>query len=129
MRRMRGITLSGMLFTAVLVVIVAIFIMKIAPVYYNNYEVKQAVSALGKVSTDRFSHDMSYNSQQIRRILVNQFYIDNVEGIKPKDIVIKPINYKEFQVIIDYEVKKQVFGNISILVHFKIDQKVEINAP
>ncbi|WP_367606403.1 DUF4845 domain-containing protein [Legionella sp. W05-934-2] len=129
MRRMQGMTLTGMLVSAALVVIFAIFIMKVAPIYYNNYKVKNAVSALTNISSERFSHDMSYNSDQIRRILINQFYIDSVISIKPSNIVIKPINYNTFNIKIDYEVKEKMFANISLLVHFKVEQEVNINAP
>jgi hypothetical protein len=126
---MQGMTLTGMLVSAALVVIFAIFIMKVAPIYYNNYKVKNAVSALTNISSERFSHDMSYNSDQIRRILINQFYIDSVISIKPSNIVIKPINYNTFNIKIDYEVKEKMFANISLLVHFKVEQEVNINAP
>lgn len=129
MRRIQGMTLSGMLVVAAIVVILIIFVMKIAPIYYNNYQVKQAVASLSDVSSDRFTHDMASNAEQIRRILVNQFYIDNVVDIKPKNIVIKPLNYKEFQITIEYRVERRMIGNISVLVRFKVEQEVEINAP
>ena len=129
MRRIQGMTFSGMLVIGAVVVVIAIFAMKITPIYLGHYQVEQAVSNLKDVSSERFTHDMAYNAHQIRRTLMNQFYIDNVVGIKPKNIVIKPISYKKFQINIDYNVEKKMIANISILVHFKVDQEVEINAP
>ena len=98
MRRVQGMSLTGMLFIAVGVIILAVLFMKVTPIYIKHYQVKQAVNSLSKISSDRFSHDMAYNMRQIRTSLMNQFYIDSVD-IKPKEMVIKPISYKKFRII------------------------------
>ncbi len=129
MRRQQGMTFLGMIFIALFVVIVAIFTMKIIPLYIDNYNVKRAVNALNHVSSEHFSQDMQINTKKVRTTLMNQLYINGVSDVKAKDIVIEPISYKQFKVVINYQAKANLFANVSMVIDFKIDKEVDINAP
>lgn len=124
MRKQQGVTLMGMLFVVICVVILGILLMRIAPVYVENYEVRHSINALHDLQASNFSTDSMSNVNFLRDKLMNQFTINGLYDIKPEQIRIVPSTPGVYLVSIHYVVMKPLVYNISLIFEFNESEEV-----
>lgn len=126
--RQQGITLIGMLMTLATVVVMGILLMRVLPIYIENYEVKHAVRSLATLPASNFSMNTQANVQLLRTKLMNQLYISGIDAITPKNIQIKSKGVKQYDVTIAYIAKRVLVGNVSIVIDFKVNKEINVGS-
>lgn len=114
MRKQNGLTMTGFLVTAVIVVIILLLGFKIGPAYMEYYTIKRQI---------RLVADEVSGGGVDRRAVENAFdrraVVENITAIGPKDLEIA----KEGDRIVisaDYSVKVPLVGNLSACMDFSV---------
>lgn len=107
---MKGLSLVGFILVMIIVVIFAIFGMKIGPMYLEFNGVKSAMNAL---AAEQFESPKDVKDALLKRLSINY-----VETVKREDIVVKPQN-GGYNISVDYYVDKPLVGNLSVSGHFQ----------
>ncbi len=109
----RGLSFVGFIFSAILLVIVAIVGLKLVPAYVENAQISKIFSA---IASDPEMQRASVSD--IRTSFSKRASIDDVTVIKAEDI--KIVNYGNRVVLsADYAVKLPLAGNVSLYLEFK----------
>jgi uncharacterized protein DUF4845 len=112
LHKQKGVTLSGLLMWSVILIIIAMFGMKLAPVYIEYAAVQKALSAIANDSTLKDAA-----RREIRLAFSKRANIDNIDVIRGSDI---KISQQNGQIVLkaDYSVTIPLFANISMLIDF-----------
>jgi Domain of unknown function (DUF4845) len=115
MGRQSGVTLSGLLITLFVVVIVAMFGMKLIPPYIEYGTAKSAIEAIAR---DR----QNAAPQEIRRAFDSRAAIDNITSIQSSDL---DITRQGNEVVIAFAYRKEVplFANLGVYIDFAANSK------
>lgn len=125
MQKSKGLTFIGMLFTMAAVIILGILALRITPVYLQHYAVVRALDAIAtSPNIELTAADITANEVVIKRSLLKQFEIDNVDGITQANISISPSSNDQQTVTIDYQVTRPFIGNMSLLFKFNNSKEV-----
>lgn len=108
----RGATLIGLLFWAVLLVLVAVLTAKIFPVYYEYWSVITAVRSQAQ-STDSVASD-----KDVRDSLLKRFEVADVDHVEPEDIQVERDSENNLVIRVSYGRKVKLFGNMSACFDF-----------
>jgi Tfp pilus assembly protein PilE len=110
MKNQRGITLIGILVTAIVIVIVAILGLKVAPAYIEYLTAKKAIVAIAQANSKATVGEVRY-AFQLRSA------IDNIDVIGPKDL---EVTKEGNDIVISFAYPKRIalFGNISLVIDF-----------
>ncbi len=119
-RKERGVTFTGWLIILALMGFFVMLILKIGPIYMENYSVKEIVSGLKEepLITKK-------SSAQVKRMIVKRIDINGIYDLPSDRITVKKKGGVT-SVSIDYTVQKNMVGNIDILVSFS--EKIELIA-
>ncbi len=111
-RRQNGLTFISIVFILGLLAFFVLMALKIGPIYLNHSKVTNALAAV-----ENMDDVQNMGKRAIYTSLEKRFGMNYVEHVEKEDIVInaRP-NYVE--VVIEYEVVQQLFGNLSVLVEF-----------
>ena len=110
--KQRGLTLTGMLFGSMVLILVAIVGMKVVPVYVENATIKKNLVA---IATD--SSLQNANASQIRLAYGKRAQVDGISVISAKDIKIAKDKGKLILSVI-YTVEIPLVSNISLKFDF-----------
>ena len=113
--KQRGLTLTGMLFWSVVLVLVAVLGMKVVPVYIENGTIKKNLVAIANETSLQ-----NANAGQIRLAFTKRAQIDNISAITAKDIKITR-DKGQNQLRVDYSVNVPLFANISLQIDFETE--------
>lgn len=109
---------KGLTFISILVILLVVgfftyLIMKIGPIYYNNFQLKKALASLKREGAmETYSREKILGTVHKR---LDSSYLDDI--IRPEDIeIVKTPNY--VSVTIDYEVTRNIYANLDVLVYF-----------
>lgn len=112
LRKQRGLTLISIGFILGLIGFFVLLFLKIAPLYFNNSKVRNAVEGV-KNTTDI----VSKNRQEIMTSLRKRFDMNYVDHVNNEDItIVAQPGYVKLDVT--YERVEPIFGNLSVLVEF-----------
>lgn len=109
-----GLTFSGFLVTGVLVIVIAVGLMKVIPVYVQDRTIQSVL--------DEMVHDPAMQDADVRDIKMSFFKrattMNDVTVVGPDDLIINktPAGLK---LGVDYQVKVPLAGNASLLFEFK----------
>ncbi|MGR8929286.1 MAG: DUF4845 domain-containing protein [Gammaproteobacteria bacterium] len=110
--KQRGLTFISLVFILGLIAFFTLLVLKIAPIYFNNSKVKNAVAAV-KETVDITTK----SKKEILDSLDKRFNMNYVEYVTNDDIkVIAQPGYVRLD--IDYERVEPIVGNLSVLVEF-----------
>lgn len=111
--KQRGLT--GISIMAILVVIafIAIIFLKIMPVYFDAFKVGDVVSGMKE---ERGLGDKTNN--EITTMILKRLDVNMVSDVTKDNVFIEKIK-NEVLIDVEYEVRKQMFGNLDIVVSFK----------
>ncbi|MGQ3888965.1 DUF4845 domain-containing protein [Legionella sp. CNM-1927-20] len=124
MNKQKGITLIGFLLTAIAIVLIGILVMRIVPVYIQNYEVKSSIKALGNIKDDE-----PVDAGTLKQKLMNQLYINGINDIPAENISVTPTDQENrYLVTVKYDVIRPVISNIKLLFNFNESQEVTVGS-
>ena len=111
-QKQKGISLSGLLVWAVILILVAISGLKIAPAYIEFSTIQKNLSAIVK---DINSQSADLN--QIKTLFSKRAQIDNIKSINAQDI---KINKENGRVVLSasYTVRIPLVSNLSLTIDF-----------
>jgi Tfp pilus assembly protein PilE len=112
MKRQRGLTLMGLLIASVIIIIVAIFGLKIAPAYIEYFKVKKAILAIAPASAGATVLD-------VRQAFERRAAIDDIDVIGGRDLEITKEG-NEVVVSAAYTKRIPLFANINIVIDFAV---------
>lgn len=111
-REQQGIALSSMLFWSIVLVMVAVFGMKVVPVYIENATIKKNLIA---ITNDPSLQNSS--ASQIRLAFSKRAQIDGITEVSSKDIKITREKGK-LNLSVDYSVIVPLVANVSLKIDF-----------
>ncbi|MCB1948617.1 DUF4845 domain-containing protein [Nitrosomonas sp.] len=107
-----GISLTGMMFWSVVLILVVLLGMKVAPVYIENASIKKNLAAVaGDASLQNAT------ASQIRLAFSKRAQIDGITAITAKDIKISRDKGKNI-LSVTYSEKVPLFANVSLQIDF-----------
>jgi len=116
--RQSGITLIGWLVILVLIGFFSMLVIKLGPLYLENYTVREAVQSLAN------EPGMASNSShEIKRLLFNRLDINYVENLPRDKVKVKKAG-GTVNIDITYEVRRNIIGNVDAVVSFS--EKAEL---
>ncbi|HUK04824.1 MAG TPA: DUF4845 domain-containing protein [Burkholderiales bacterium] len=115
-KRQFGITLSGLLMAAVILITLAMLGMKLAPSYIEFFAIKKAVTALGAEARGGTS------VTDIRKGFDNRAMIDAVDSVKGSDL---EITKDGGQVVVSVAYRKEIplVANVGVYIEFNASSK------
>lgn len=118
--RQSGVTPIGMAFIVLVLAVFFLVMIKLAPVYYDSFKVASALKSVAREPgmINKPNRDITaYILRQLRGI-------EGVKVVNSEDIRIER-SVDKITVFIDYQVYKNVIGNVGFLVEF--DKQAELS--
>jgi hypothetical protein len=108
----RGVTLMGLIAGLFIVIVVALFAMKIIPSFLEYRTAKAAIEAVAR---------QAQSPAEVRRLFENRAAIDNIE-LKPTDL---EVTREGNQLVIAFAYRKEVplFGNVGLYIDYAADSR------
>ena len=83
------------------------------PVYMENFSVNSHLSRMAEDSKAK-----SMTKAEILKTLQKRFGVDDVKSVMPEDIIINGEPGQGYEIEVDYEVRKNLMGNVDIVISF-----------
>jgi Tfp pilus assembly protein PilE len=111
--KQRGLTIMGLLMALVVVVVVALFAMKVVPSFLEFRTTKSAIEAIAR---------QTQNPADVRRAFENRAAIDNINTVRPQDLEVRR---EGNQMVIAFAYRKEVplFGPVGLYIDYAADSK------
>jgi hypothetical protein len=116
-----GMTAISMLLLLIIAGFFALLVMKMGPVYLENYKVKTVLSALESESMIG-----KKSISEVRQLIDRRLYINEVRRLTAKDIKVKKADGK-LRVEIVYEVREHIAANVDAIMSFEDIVEVAIH--
>jgi hypothetical protein len=116
-----GLTFISLCLVLGLIAFFTLLILKIGPIYYENYTIRTTMQNLEKES-----EILTMSKARIKGSLQSRFDVGYIEIVTANDAVILKRN-DYVSVALQYEVVEQIVGNLSVLVEF--DEGFEVGTP
>ena len=106
----RGLSFVALVIALVILVVVALFTMKVIPSYLEYRSAKTAIEAIARDKQNASPGD-------IRRAFENRSVIDNIDAVKPSDL---EITKEGGAVVISFAYRKEVplFKNVGLYIDY-----------
>lgn len=104
----RGVSLSGLLVLLAVLVIVAIFAMKVVPTYTEYLSAKDAIFAAKATNG---------SPSEMKGAFVRAADINNIRAIKSSDLVIEKVDGQS-EVSFDYDAVVPLFTNVKLVIRY-----------
>jgi len=118
MKKQKGVTLISWLILLAIVLFNAIIALNIVPVYINDQSVKSLMKNLETDTTIRGDSPKALKQTITKRLRVN-----NVYSVTKEHITIKKAK-NSYLVIIEYEPRGKLMGNLDYIVSFKHEARI-----
>jgi Domain of unknown function (DUF4845) len=126
MHKQKGMTSFGTLFTVIIVVMLGILVMRIVPVYIENYMLGSSIRSLQDIPANDFAEDLSSNIEILKSKLLNRVNMNGLDPAILDKIKITPKDARIFQISVKYTVVKHLVYNINLLFDFDELREVTI---
>jgi Domain of unknown function (DUF4845) len=111
--KQKGLTGISIMVILVAIAFIAIVFLKIMPIYFDAFKVGDVVSGM---KDERGLDDKSPN--EITTMILKRLDVNMVSDVTKDDILIEKTKDTVF-IDVEYEVRKQMFGNLDVVVSFK----------
>lgn len=128
MKRQKGMTLISMVFTMVMVIVAAVLLMRIVPVYIDHYTVAQSIKSLNSVPASSLTGDPSVDAETLRNALRKRLEINSVYDFKTEQVTFEQTTANKFQAKLVYQVIKPLVYNIKLLFDFNDIYQVDVGS-
>lgn len=119
-KNQQGLAFMPLVFTVTLLFIVISIVFKIAPAYLNHSKVVAMLEQLKQEATGE-----KKTESEIKASLTKRININNIDDITQGDIAVNKQG-NAFKVLINYEVVKPIYGNLSVLIEFNDELEVGV---
>jgi hypothetical protein len=111
LRRQRGVTITGLVISLVVVIFIALLGFKLIPAFMEFRSMKGAIEAIAR-------EKQAGTVTEIRRAFESRQAIDDFQAVKPSDL---DITKQGNQVVIAFAYRKEVplFANIGVYIDFR----------
>lgn len=112
-RRQWGVSMMGLLMALVIVIVVALFAMKLIPSFLEFRTAKTAIELIAR---------SAQNPSDVRRAFDARAAIDNITTIRPQDL---EISREGSQMVIAFAYRKEVplFGPVGLYIDYAANSK------
>jgi len=117
----KGLTFISILAILMVIGFFGLLLLKIAPIYMNNFKVKDTLASL-EAEPDLTSHSKA----KLRDLLDKRLDVNMVDNVSNEDISVTKTP-ERVSIEIDYEVTENIMGNLDVLVYFNEAIEVESN--
>jgi hypothetical protein len=109
----RGVSIMGLLTVLIVVIVVALFGMKVLPSFLEFRTAKTAIEAISR---------SAQSPADVRRAFESRAAIDNIATIKPQDL---EISREGSQMVIAFSYRKEVplFGPVGLYIDYAANSK------
>ena len=111
MRRQEGVTLTGFLVVAVVLIFVILFVLKVGPPYLEYFAIKKQLQALAADPVSRGTR------REVEGAFVARAVMENIKSINQTDLVINK-DGNDVVISAEYSVKVPLVGNLSACMDF-----------
>ncbi|VAW87107.1 hypothetical protein MNBD_GAMMA17-1922 [hydrothermal vent metagenome] len=108
----RGVSGSGFITIIAVIIISVLLLLKLFPVYMENFNVSTSLSSLSNENDIK-----ELKKSAIKELLQRRFSINDVKNVRKEHIEITKTK-TEMTIDITYEVRKPLVGNIDIVMRF-----------
>lgn len=114
MRNQRGMTLSKLLVSVIVIAVLALMAMRVVPAYIEYFKIVNAV----KATAADFADGKEATVETVRKAFDRRAGIDDIKDIKSEDL---DITKEGDKVVVEFEYMKKapLFANVSLLFEFK----------
>ena len=108
--RQQGLSLMALIFGFAILIIVAVFGMKLVPSYLEYKSARNAIEAL--------AHSSAASPNDIRRSFDARSAVDGITSVKPQDL---EITKQGNQIVISFSYRKEVplFSNVGLYIDYQ----------
>ena len=117
--RQRGMTTIALVLVLALVAFFVLLGLKLYPIYYDSFKVGAALDSLKGDTTLT-----SKTPAEVVDRLMKRLSIDNVDHVEKSDVTVEKTG-KGIHVSVEYEARKNIVGNVDVVVSFS--KAVEVN--
>lgn len=128
MQKQQGMTFTGMVFTIAVLVMGAILVMRVVPVYLNYFSIIESIKGLNSIPQSSLTGDSLEDIAVLRSSLDKRLSINGVEGLKENQLTIKPKGTNKFIVTLHYQVVKPLISHLNLLFNFDHTEEVVIGS-
>ncbi len=121
LQRQQGMTTIGWILTFLLIAFFTLIALKIVPIYIDSFK---AVSILEDMEKNAYEVG-SMSPGEIVRTLRKRLDINMVEGVSDDDIYVER-NGDHMTIGLDYEVRRNLLGNLDVVVSFEKSIEVPV---
>jgi len=111
--KQKGLTGISIMVILVAIAFVAIIALKILPVYFDAFKVGDVVSNMNE---ERGLGDKS--NSEISTMILKRLDVNMVSDVTKDDIIVEKTKDTIF-IDVEYEVRKNMFGNLDVVISFK----------
>ena len=119
--RQRGMTPIGWIFVFLLIAFFTLVALKLVPIYLDSFTIASVITDLKKEPGIG-----AKTPREVVAIIEKRLDINMVEGITTDDIFVEKVG-DTMTISADYEVRKNMLGNVDVVVSF--NNSVEVSAP
>jgi len=118
-KKQKGMTMIGWLLVVMLVAVVALVAIKLIPVYLDGYKVYQSLESLKEDSSAS-----GKSAGDLRKMVMKRLDINMVNDVKAENLTFTRKGNSTI-VEVEYEARRQLFGNLYAVVVFNKTVEVE----
>lgn len=122
-KKQRGIGAIRFIITLLFFLVVIYLAWLIVPIYYDNYSVRTSISSFSQKDLMHNGVLEEPTAENIRNYVAKALRINNVSSVPLEAIQVTKVD-SEFQVTLNYAIRKNVVGNLDIIVTFFNTAKV-----
>lgn len=120
MKKQKGLTLISWVVVIVFLLFQGVIAMNVLPVYMTDSTVKKMMSGLPSDANTR-----GLSPSQLKNLVAKRLSINSVYTVKPEHISVKKGRGVHL-VVIEYEPRGKLIGNLDYIVSFRHEAKIEI---
>lgn len=120
MRQDKGMTTLGFIGTLAMVAFFGMIAMRLTPIYIRYFNIRQSLYAIQKQDywgEEGTTSDFEVKTE-IRKAFTRYLDVNTIRNVEAKDLEIKRVMGKGFEVSLSYDEQTPLFFNIELLVHF-----------
>lgn len=110
--RQRGLSLLGLIFTLIPIVIAVLVTMKVTPAYYEHQRIVQVLRSM-----DEAGQTAETSDRDLRRAFERRADIEDIHSVLPADLVIDKAGDRKV-LHVDYTAKIPLMDKVSLLIEF-----------
>lgn len=120
----RGMTYLGMLILMITIAVAAVVVIKVMPLYMENFKVQSSLKSLAEETRDKHA---PLTPPEVERLLLNRLSVNDVEHVGKDDIEVTKENGRTV-VTVSYEARVPLFYNVDLVARFP-DNRVDLGGP